>query len=50
MGQDNAGRQPYYFPKILQIQLVKELKREKTFPQGAEIRKASSWLAEMPYP
>ena len=39
-----------YFPKILQIQLVKKLKREKTFPQGAEIRKASSWLAEMPYP
>ena len=38
-----------YFPKVPQIQLVKELRREKTFPQGAEIRKASTWLSKMPY-
>ena len=29
------------------IQLVQNLKREKTFPNKAEIRKASSWLAKM---
>ena len=38
-----------YFRKIPQIQLVKELKREKTFQQGVEIRKASHWLSKMPY-
>lgn len=39
-----------YFNKIPKIQLVKELKREKTFQDGAEIRRASDWLAQMPYP
>ena len=38
-----------YFNKIQKIQLVKDLKREKTFPDGSEIRRASSWLAQMPY-
>lgn len=38
-----------YFSKVPQIQLVKELKREKTFSHGAEIRKASHWLSKMPY-
>jgi uncharacterized protein len=28
------------------IQLVKNLKREKTYPNGVEIRKASKWLSE----
>ena len=38
-----------YFNKIQKIQLVKELKKEKTFLDGSEIRRASSWLAQMPY-
>jgi len=35
-----------YFPKARMIQLVKELKKEKTFPDGAEIRRASKWLSQ----
>ena len=34
-----------YFPGIKKIQLVKDLKREKTFPGGAEIRQAHLWLS-----
>jgi len=29
------------------IQVSKKLDREKTFPNGAEIRTASKWLAEL---
>jgi len=29
------------------IQIVKELKREKTYPDGVEIRTAQNWLSEM---
>ena len=36
-----------YFKNIKAIQIVKNLKREKTFPNGAQIRKASPWLAKM---
>ncbi|MBU1055846.1 MAG: ATP-binding protein [Proteobacteria bacterium] len=36
-----------YFPQIKMIQVVKELKREKTFPNGAEIRFAHKWLSEL---
>ena len=32
------------FPGIKKVQLVKNLKREKTFPNGEEIR-SLSWLA-----
>ena len=38
-----------YFNNIQKVQLVKELKREKTFLNNSEIRRASSWLAQMPY-
>ena len=38
-----------HFPKAQKIQLVKELKRERTFREGFEIRKASAWLSQMPY-
>ncbi|MDE0151024.1 MAG: ATP-binding protein [Bdellovibrionales bacterium] len=38
-----------YFNKVQKIQLVKELKKEKTFLDGSEIRRASTWLAQMPY-
>jgi predicted AAA+ superfamily ATPase len=34
-----------FFPKIKMIQVSKKLDREKTFPNGAEIRSASKWLA-----
>jgi len=34
-----------YFPRIKMIQVTKELKREKTFPNGAEIRIAHKWLS-----
>jgi predicted AAA+ superfamily ATPase len=30
------------------VQLVKELKREKTFPSGLEIRRVDQWLANLP--
>ncbi|MCY4512638.1 MAG: ATP-binding protein [Bdellovibrionales bacterium] len=36
-----------YFEKIKTVQLVQNLKREKTFPNGMEIRKASSWLSKI---
>lgn len=32
---------------VKKIQIVKNLKREKTYPDGIEIRKASSWLARL---
>ena len=35
-----------YFPNIKKIQLVKELNREKTHPDGSEIRLAHTWLSE----
>lgn len=31
---------------VTKIQIVKNLSREKTYPSGIEIRKASSWLSE----
>lgn len=34
-----------YFTETTKIQLVKELKREKTFRDGAQIRMAHNWLA-----
>ena len=36
-----------YLPKARKIQLVKELKREKTYPDGAEVRMAHNWLADL---
>jgi predicted AAA+ superfamily ATPase len=35
----------HFFPQVKMIQVTKELKREKTFPNGAEIRRAHNWLA-----
>jgi predicted AAA+ superfamily ATPase len=35
------------FPQIKKIQLVKELSREKTYPDGLEIRALISWLAHV---
>lgn len=36
-----------FFTKIKMIQITKELKREKTFPNGAEIRTAHNWLSKL---
>ena len=36
-----------YFTGIKKIQLVKELNREKTYQDGAQIRMAHNWLAEL---
>ena len=50
---DDAERSPNFsvFDKYLagtkKIQVVKELKREKTYPDGLEIRLARNWLSEM---
>jgi hypothetical protein len=49
----DAGRSPNFsfFEKYLagtkKIQVVKELKREKTYPDAVEIRIAQNWLSEM---
>lgn len=36
-----------YLPKINRIQLVKDLKREKTYPNGAAVRALIPWLTEI---
>jgi len=36
-----------YLAGIKKIQIVKELKREKTYPDAMEIRSAQNWLSEM---
>jgi hypothetical protein len=39
-----------FFPKIYMVQITKELKREKTFPNGVEIRAAHTWLSTLSIP
>jgi len=36
-----------YVKGVKKVQLVKELKREKTYPDGTEIRSVQRWLAEI---
>lgn len=36
-----------FFPGAKMVQISKQLDREKTFPNGAEIRRASKWLLEL---
>ena len=36
-----------FMPDVHKVQLVKELKREKTYPGGAEIRRVCDWLAHL---
>jgi predicted AAA+ superfamily ATPase len=36
-----------FFPGARMVQISKKLDREKTFPNGTEIRRASKWLLEM---
>ncbi len=40
----------HIFPQVKMTQVTKELKREKTFPNGAEIRIAHNWLSELRLP
>ena len=37
------------FSNLQKVQLVHQLKREKTFPEGVEIRELSSWLSRMSF-
>ena len=37
-----------YLPPSKQIQLLENLKREATYPDGLEIRTAIHWLKAMP--
>jgi predicted AAA+ superfamily ATPase len=39
-----------FFSQVKMVQVTKELKREKTFPNGAEIRIAHNWLSELSLP
>lgn len=39
-----------YFPGVKKVQVVGDLKREKTYPDGTEIRLAYNWLAALPLP
>lgn len=32
---------------VVPVQVVREVSREKTYPDGTEIRRAASWLAEL---
>ena len=36
-----------YFSGVKKVQLVKKLDREKTYPDGTEIRSAHNWLADL---
>lgn len=49
-GDDNPGKNlrrfGAYFPKSRKVQIVKELEREKTYPDGIEVRRAHSWLID----
>jgi predicted AAA+ superfamily ATPase len=38
-----------YFSETGKIQLVKELKKEKTYPDGTEIRRVDSWLSTVSF-
>ena len=50
-GGDERSPNFTFFDKYVsgarKIQIVKELKREKTYPDGTEIRLAQNWLSEM---
>jgi hypothetical protein len=35
------------FPEAKMVQVAKELKIEKTFPNGAEIRRVHKWLSRL---
>lgn len=36
-----------YFSGVKQVQISKNIEKEKTYPNGTEIRLAHNWLAEL---
>ena len=38
-----------HFPKVKMIQIVKNIKREKTYPDGVEVRSATGWLSRLSF-
>lgn len=38
-----------YFPAVRKVQIVAKLDREKTYPNGIEIRRAHDWLADFTF-
>ena len=45
----NFSRFSDYFPGAKKVQIVKELKREKTYPDNTEIRRAHTWLTKFSF-
>jgi hypothetical protein len=49
LSDENPSKNFYLFskdlPDVQKIHLVKNLKREKTFPNGIEMRSPGSWLS-----
>ena len=49
--QDHISKSLIFFSKkfknIQKVQIVQKLKREKTFSNGIEIRKAAPWLSKL---
>ncbi len=41
----NFGVFNKFFPGAKKVQLVHEIKQEKTFPSGVEVRSLGKWLA-----
>lgn len=39
-----------FFPGVQMIQVSKKLNREKTFPNGAQIRQVVNWLSDLTLP
>jgi hypothetical protein len=39
-----------FFPEIKMVQVTKELRKEKIFPSGPEIRAAHKWVMELSLP
>ncbi len=48
-GKPSRNFHPFssFFPNTRNVQLVKELDREKTYPDGTEVRSACNWLADL---
>ena len=48
-GKPSRNFHPFssFFPNTRNVQLVKELDREKTYPEGTEVRSACNWLADL---
>ncbi|MCD6293238.1 MAG: ATP-binding protein [Deltaproteobacteria bacterium] len=45
----NFSRFSDYFPGAKKLQIVKELKREKTYPDATEVRRVHTWLSKFSF-